>query len=281
MEPNKYTKEYPLYLVQPIFRINALCTAGEVLRHVGYASHGEMHDFSECVFVLDGVAEVTAGETVYRLVKGQMIYHPPMEFHRLRNIGEEELRILLFSFSASPCSAPLHRICFFSDAVRITELINNLVSLFNTEYFLLLSPNEKGTVQAIQKAVSRIENYLISLFEQEPDFTEFPEEKGSELYSAAVAVMYQNLHVRLSAREIAQLCGMSVSSMQKLFYKYTGMGMIKYYSNLRMYRARQLLEGGMNVKQTAIDLGYEDQNYFSIVYCKHFGIPPSHSRPFK
>ena len=61
---------------------------------------GESHDFWECVFVLKGIAGITAGETVYTLTEGQAIFHPPGEFHRLWNEGNDYLRIAIVSFSA-------------------------------------------------------------------------------------------------------------------------------------------------------------------------------------
>ena len=87
--------------------------------------------------------------------------------------------------------------------------------------------------------------------------------------------MHRYLSKRLSAAEIANHCGMSVSTMQKLFLRYTGMGMMNFYSGLRMRHAKQLLEGGRSVKEVACLLGFSDQNYFSTVYRRHFGIPPS------
>ena len=46
-----------------------------------------------------------------------------------------------------------------------------------------------------------------------------------------------------------------------------------------MERARELLQaGGMNVSEVAAAVGYESSNYFSKVFRKHFGRPPSAER---
>ena len=42
-----------------------------------------------------------------------------------------------------------------------------------------------------------------------------------------------------------------------------------------MRHGKQLLESGRSVKEVAFLLGFSDQNYFSTVYRRHFGIPPS------
>ena len=87
--------------------------------------------------------------------------------------------------------------------------------------------------------------------------------------------MKSNLGIRLTAEDISKSCGMSVSTMQKLFYRYTGMGMMKYYEGVRMQHAQTLLDNGYMVKEVAFALGYEDQNYFSTVYKRYFGRSPS------
>lgn len=275
MDSSIYTKKHSLYHFNPVFRITDLCTVGEAVRSPGYAFAGEMHDFAECLFVLDGKCDAIAGEKVYKLEKGQMIFHPPMEFHRLINDSSFPVHILIISFTASPCPLNEHRIFTFHDSERIRTLVERLRSVMVTKGLLVCDLADGSNVYELQSAISRIENYLISLFEHGGEIYVSSDDKPSELYSKAVRIMENNLNNRLSAEELASLCGMSVSSIQKLFLKYAGMGMIKYYNNLRMQRARQLLEDGKSVKETALSLSYEDQNYFSIAYKRHFGISPS------
>ena len=49
----------------------------------GYTFKGETHDFAEAVCVTDGKAGITAGKNVCVLSAGQMILHPPGEFHAI------------------------------------------------------------------------------------------------------------------------------------------------------------------------------------------------------
>ena len=79
----------------------------------------------------------------------------------------------------------------------------------------------------------------------------------------------------MSAGEIAAECGMSVSTLQKLFYRYTGMGMMKYYEGVKMQYAETLLDNGYLVKEVAFAVGYKDQNYFSTAYKRYCGNSPS------
>ena len=270
-------RPYPLCKVCAVLRISAFCTAFVGERPIGYASNGEAHDFWESVFILEGKAAVTAGESVYLLMEGQMIFHPPMEFHRLANAGEVPLKCLIISFAAEAFPIREHRICAFPSASSICSRVKELRESFVTDGVILREPAEGVSPSSIQYTVNRLENYYLSLLEEQSRLP-IEEVKNAELYSVAVSVMHSHLGERLSSREIAARCGMSVSTMQKLFVRYAGIGMMKYYNNLRMQHARQLLEKGSAVKEVAVLLGFEDQNYFSTAFRRHFGFPPSLAR---
>lgn len=268
-------KQYPLCKINPVMRITSFCSAYVDIKPVGYFYDGEMHDFWESVFVIKGKAGITAGESVYRLGEGQMIFHPPMEFHRIWNDGDEPLRFLIVSFTADNLYMDTHRICTFPSSDTMVELVRELRRLFVTDGILLTRMVDDSCAAAVQSTVNRLENYYLSLLSREEPYPAAKQDKRADLYSAAVAVMHRYLNKRLSAGEIAAHCGMSVSTMQKLFLRYTGMGMMNYYSSLRMRHAKQLLESGRSVKEVAYLLGFCDQNYFSTAYRRYFGIPPS------
>ena len=86
--------------------------------------------------------------------------------------------------------------------------------------------------------------------------------------------MKNNLGIRMSADEISTACGVSISTMQKLFYRYTGMGMMKYYEGVRMQHANTLIDNGYPIKEVAAALGYDDRNYFSTAYKRYHGTTP-------
>ena len=268
---------FKLCYFEPRVRITALCSAHAGIRPVGYSYDGESHDFWECVFILKGRAGITAGETVYTLTEGQMIFHPPGEFHRLWNDGDGFLRIVIVTFAADRFPIDEHRVYLFEPDDRIHSICKDIRKQFDTDGIFLIGLKDEKRAGAAQKAISSLENMFLELFEQYSDVPaeNIKKDRFSELYSSAVAIMKRNLGVRLTASEISNECGMSVSTMQKLFYRYTGMGMMKYYEGVRMQHAQTLLDNGYMVKEVAFALGYEDQNYFSTVYKRYFGKAPS------
>ncbi|MBE6549855.1 MAG: helix-turn-helix domain-containing protein [Ruminococcaceae bacterium] len=277
---------FRLCYLEPRIRLTALCSAYAGIHPVGYFYDGESHDFWEAVFVLKGRAGVTAGEKIYSLNAGQMIFHPPGEFHRLWNEGEDYLRIAIISFAVDKFPIEKHTICTFNSKEKVFFTVREIRKHFKTNGIFVVEVLSKEHTSAAQKAIGKIEELFLELWdscekEENESANNVNKDRLSELYSVAVAVMKNNIGERLSAADIASACGMSVSTMQKLFFRYTGIGMMKYYEGVRMQHARMLLNNGRSVKEVALTLGYSDQNYFSTAYKRYFGASPQKSIPHK
>ena len=52
----------------------------------------------------------------------------------------------------------------------------------------------------------------------------------------------------------------------------------QYLLEYRLQQSEKLLQMGMTVKQTALSCGFEDPFYYSRVFRKHYGMPPSDYR---
>jgi AraC-like DNA-binding protein len=75
--------------------------------------------------------------------------------------------------------------------------------------------------------------------------------------------------------ELARRLGLSYASFSTLFHQYTGLSPHQYWLNLKINRAKGLLEEGRSVKETAFALGFESEFYFSRLFKKKTGAPPS------
>lgn len=68
---------------------------------------------------------------------------------------------------------------------------------------------------------------------------------------------------------------MSRDHLRRLFKAFVGVGPKEYLTELRMARARDLLQLGTSVKQTADEVGIPDPYHFSRVFRRTHGISPS------
>ena len=227
---------------------------------------GERHPFYELVFVAEGTVGITAGEEVHTLSGGQILLHSPDEFHRIWS-----------EFGSSP---HVRNLSFF--AAAIPSLGSRVVQLNDTEQAELTTVCDAvaqgirtGDRALLNEARVRLELWFLQVAKKENATAEETPLLPSALrYAEIVGILNANLHKQLSAGEIAQLCNISLSALKKIFTRYAGMGVSRYFTEMKMRYAAEQLQAGMRVGEVAALLGYFDQNYFSTVFRRVMGSPP-------
>ncbi len=91
--------------------------------------------------------------------------------------------------------------------------------------------------------------------------------------------MADNLDEPLSAAQLARHAGLSVRQVERLFLRHLNMTPGRYYSGLRLERARELLrQTNLPILDIAVATGFASHSYFAQSYRQHFGRPPSEER---
>lgn len=84
---------------------------------------------------------------------------------------------------------------------------------------------------------------------------------------------------KLSVDEICSYLGVGTSYFSSVFKKETGVSFVTYLTGVRMNEAQRLLDTTDEKSYIIAGMvGYEEPNYFSYVFKKHFGISPSKYR---
>ena len=97
-----------------------------------------------------------------------------------------------------------------------------------------------------------------------------------ERIEKAMDEMRGTLASPLSLEAYAQCAGFSVSQFCHLFKRHYGTTPMAYFFELRMQRAKELLNTtSLSIKEVAWELGFEDPLYFSRVFKRVSGISPS------
>lgn len=100
--------------------------------------------------------------------------------------------------------------------------------------------------------------------------------------SAAVALMEANIEDPLATDDIAGLVGISRRQLERLFKQYLGSVPSRYYLDLRLQRARQLLlDTHHSIVQVGLICGFSSGSHFSTAYGALFGITPRDERQRK
>ena len=86
----------------------------------------------------------------------------------------------------------------------------------------------------------------------------------------------KNLTDEIDLRALSEAIGLSPSYFRKLFKEAYGISPMQYITKLRIATARDLLASGeFNVTEAAQMSGFNDIYYFSTVFKKETGLPPS------
>jgi transcriptional regulator GlxA family with amidase domain len=105
-----------------------------------------------------------------------------------------------------------------------------------------------------------------------PPLTKAEEGKIDGCYEA----LQQNLSNPPSLLELAKSSGLSVYRLKNGFRQRYGDSPFRLLTELRMLRAKELLEKGeVNVSEVAIEVGYTSLGTFSNTFYARFGVRPS------
>ncbi len=94
----------------------------------------------------------------------------------------------------------------------------------------------------------------------------------------AKAQRYVEAHLseKISATEVARLCGVSPFHFSRLFKRAMGTTFIEYVVLTRIYRAKQLLrDARASITAVSYEVGFSDVSYFGKVFRRCEGISPS------
>ncbi|WP_116473924.1 choline metabolism transcriptional regulator GbdR [Zobellella maritima] len=94
-----------------------------------------------------------------------------------------------------------------------------------------------------------------------------------------VALMEANLEEPITLDELAYYVGLSRRQVERLFQRHVKCSPSRYYLNLRLKRARQLLrQTSFSIIEIATACGFVSTPHFSKCYRENFGVPPRDDR---
>lgn len=98
-------------------------------------------------------------------------------------------------------------------------------------------------------------------------------------WKAAKEYVDENLHRPLSREEIAEFLRIHPTHVSRLFRQFAGSSLRDYLMSARMEKARELLRNpSLRISEVAQACGIPDSNYFSRLFRRENGLPPTKSR---
>lgn len=100
-----------------------------------------------------------------------------------------------------------------------------------------------------------------------------------EQIARAVEHLHRNLEEVVSVGRLAGLVNMSSSAFHKKFKEVMHLSPLQYAKQVKLNHAQARLQQGMSVSEAGYSVGYNSPAQFSREYRRHYGVPPSSSRP--
>ena len=268
------------YNVARKINIEKFHSAFENVYNEGYVFSGEVHDFWEMVYVEDGRITVGADERILNLNTGDIIFHKPMELHKFHVEPEFSAKLFIMSFSASGelLSFFENRALKLSDSQK--QYIYDIIELLpkncteQSDIYDAFFKSFDSLPLFSQQLACRVELFLLSLCENKTDTPKLSDTPESLIFKKAVLIMDEKINDWISVPEIAKECNVSVSYLKKIFSKYIGFGIHKYFLKTKIITASSLLKEGKSVTEVSEILNFSSQNYFSLVFKRETGVSP-------
>ena len=242
------------------------------------------HDYPKLIFVLAGRSKLRVNDCIHEVDEGNLIVinpgvrhqvlvsdfdSPATEFH----VGFTDVKFgdLEPNMIPTPTDSPI--IITKGEAKQKLFKICASMELENSVYW-------QGRYFMLKTYLMQMLLLLIRDQVEPVKITNsFSFESTNKKYIVEQIVNYFEDHYaeKISLDRIAANMYLSTFYISKIFKSETGSTPIRYLINIRLEKAKELLENGWNgsIQEVAQQVGYDDAYHFSKLFKKHFGVSPS------
>lgn len=232
------------------------------------------------IFIEQGEGTIYINQARYTLHAGAIAFlHPTDHYHLAVNSGSLLQLHLLHYYS-------LH-IKLSQNAALTTEASSppNLTGgqavlpatsvLVHTLIFKLKRMMDKNNEQGLLQRQMVLYELMVQIHCLLEFSTQSFQDPGESI-SKTIAYMEEHYSEPISLKELPLLAGMTQSSYCRAFKKLTGMTPGQYLTRFRMIRAKELMMNRQStLREIAVQVGYQDELYFSRIFKKSEGMSPS------
>jgi YesN/AraC family two-component response regulator len=251
----------------------------------GYTGKYHSHDFLEISYILSGSSTYNVENTKFQAKKGDLfLFNPGVYHNEIANINTSELHIGFNKVMLNGLPANFMLPTSASSLVKLVKYEAEFISCVN-QIILEQERQEPGYELVLKTLVMRLIIILLRELHREEGGTynykcSFESSEKANIVHTITSYMKEHYNEQISLDKIAKNTYLSPIYISKIFKEETGDSPINYLINIRLNRAKELLEEGqLSIKAIAKFVGYEDAYYFSKLFKKHFGIPPSKIKP--
>lgn len=236
-----------------------------------------LHEY-QLIYITKGCGQFSSESVGGRHVcGGRLMLVFPGRWHTYRpyrNVGWNEYYI---GFEG-PVADSLMRGGFFSEEQPVIDI--GLSEEFVSLYSRALDVAEADSV-ASQQHLAGIVMHMLGLVISLSRNRQFEMSAIRQKIEKARIYMKEHVGENISVEQLAADLNISYSWFRKAFREYTGYAPAKYFQELRIQRAKQMLVGTpLSAKEIAVELGYGSAEYFYCMFKKSTGLTPHKYRSY-
>lgn len=148
------------------------------------------------------------------------------------------------------------------------QLLERMIGLF--------SENEQDRHYLIELSVNELITRLLQQQSRDLMLSSCKQPMINCSLNQALNYMAENLNQTIDIDKLCKIACMSRSKFYQQFKLAFGLSPATYQQQLRLKKARQLLQSGLQVSQICYELGFTNPSHFSRLFKQTFGVPPKH-----
>lgn len=281
--------------VDAILRVSPRVRIGEIelsFFYWGYAKNHpdnqlHRHSFYEVCYVSEGTGRFFHGGTWYGVGPGDVFIARPGISHQIVSDGDGmELYWVAYDWEMSRgMEDELFEL--FRNVARSERVVSRddgrLANVWSTLQIAAACRDEPGAACQLECLMSSIVVSIGQLLCPKPALVSGAAretvDRESGLIRQAVLYIHANLSKHLTIAEVSRHVNVSPRHFCRLFSQYMGCTFVQYLHHLRLDTARALLcDPTRSIQQVAERVGLPDVHYFTRLFTRAVGVPPSRYR---
>ncbi len=214
-------------------------------------------------------------KSVTQICKGRLILLLPKQWHTYHPCQETGWDEYYIGFEG-PIMDNIIKESFFFQKSQVLEIGFNeeLISL----YCRALEVAEADKVSS-QQYLAGIVLHMLGIILSVSKNKLFEVGEVEQKMERAKSIMVENVFKEINLEDLASELNFSYSWFRKVFKDYTGYAPAKYFQELKLRRAKQLLiETSLSVKEIIFMLGYNNAEHFFALFKNNTGYTPTQYR---
>lgn len=241
------------------------------------------HDFAELTYILSGKGKYMVDGMVYNVKAGDIIMCNPGVKHQNIEVNPKEPTIEFFTGftdfefrGMEPNSIQFQNgTCLLQTSLETRQEISKYC------YDMLAEQETCKLGKYFMLKAKLMQILLLILREMEPAQNQqigcrFESYNKNYVVKKIISYLNENYNKKISLDQIARNMYLSPVYISKIFKEETGESPINYLIQIRLEKAKDMLEQGKekSIKNVATIVGYDDVYHFSKLFKKHYGISP-------